>query len=101
MEYAPSLIDAFSAPEKAPHIAVSVDMLDTGIEVPEVVNLVFFKPVRMRTKFWQMVGRGTRLCPDLYGPGKDKKDFAFSTCAATWSSSISRLQRYRPGPLPD
>ena len=55
-----------------PHIAISVDMLDTGIDVPEVVNLVFFKLVRSKTKFWQMIGRGTRLCPDLFGPGEDK-----------------------------
>ena len=54
---------------------MSVDMLDTGIDVPEIVNLVFFKPVRSKTKFWQMVGRGTRLCSDLYGPGQDKTDF--------------------------
>lgn len=74
-EYAQSLIDAFSIKEKAPHIAISVDMLDTGIDVPEVVNLVFFKLVRSRTKFWQMVGRGTRLCPDLFEPGKDKRFF--------------------------
>jgi type I restriction enzyme, R subunit len=74
-EYAQSLIDDFSKPEKAPHIAISVDMLDTGIDVPEVVNLVFFKVVRSKTKFWQMVGRGTRLRPDLFGPGADKKNF--------------------------
>lgn len=74
-EYAQSLIDNFSVKEKAPHIAISVDMLDTGIDVPEVVNLVFFKLVRSRTKFWQMVGRGTRLCPDLLEPGKDKQFF--------------------------
>ena len=73
--YAQSLIDAFSAKDKAPHIAISVDMLDTGIDVPEVVNLVFFKIGRSRTKFWQMVGRGTRLCPDLFGPGEHKKFF--------------------------
>ena len=73
--YAQSLIDDFSNPAKAPHIAVSVDMLDTGIDIPEVVNLVFLKPVRSKTKFWQMVGRGTRLCPDLFGPGKDKTGF--------------------------
>ncbi len=73
--YAQSLIDAFSIKDKAPHIAISVDMLDTGIDVPEVVNLVFFKIVRSRTKFWQMVGRGTRLCPDLFGPGESKKFF--------------------------
>ncbi len=48
-------------------------MLDTGIDIPEVVNLVFFKLVRSKTKFWQMLGRGTRLCPDLFGPGKDKE----------------------------
>ncbi len=75
VDYAQSLIDNFSQPEKAPHIAISVDMLDTGIDVPEVVNLVFFKLVRSKTKFWQMVGRGTRLRPELYGPGKDKRDF--------------------------
>ncbi|MCC7242385.1 MAG: DEAD/DEAH box helicase family protein [Acidobacteria bacterium] len=74
-EYAQSLIDNFSQKDKAPHIAISVDMLDTGIDVPEVVNLVFFKLVRSKTKFWQMVGRGTRLCPDLFGPGQDKACF--------------------------
>ena len=74
-EYAQSLIDDFSAKEKMPHIAISVDMLDTGIDVPEVVNLVFFKIVRSKTKFWQMVGRGTRLCKDLFGPGDDKQNF--------------------------
>jgi type I restriction enzyme R subunit len=79
--YAQSLIDDFSIPEKAPHIAISVDMLDTGIDVPEVVNLVFFKPVRSKTKFWQMIGRGTRLRPDLFGPGRDKENFyVFDFC---------------------
>jgi type I restriction enzyme, R subunit len=73
--YAQSLIEAFEKPDQVPHIAISVDMLDTGIDVPEVVNLVFFKSVRSKTKFWQMVGRGTRLCPDLYGPGRDKTHF--------------------------
>lgn len=74
-EYAQSLIDDFSVPERAPHIAISVDMLDTGIDVPEVVNLVFFKVVRSKTKFWQMIGRGTRLSPNLFGPGQDKTEF--------------------------
>ncbi|MCC7456319.1 MAG: DEAD/DEAH box helicase family protein [Nitrospira sp.] len=74
-EYAQTLIDNFSSKDKPPHIAISVDMLDTGIDVPEVVNLVFFKLVRSKTKFWQMVGRGTRLCPDLFGPGLDKQLF--------------------------
>ncbi len=74
-EYAQSLIDDFSITDKAPHIAISVDMLDTGIDVPEVVNLVFFKIVRSKTKFWQMIGRGTRLCPNLFGPGNHKNQF--------------------------
>jgi type I restriction enzyme R subunit len=74
-EYAQSLIDNFSQKDKAPHIAISVDMLDTGIDVPEVLNLVFFKLVRSKTKFWQMVGRGTRLSPDLLGPGRNKQFF--------------------------
>jgi type I restriction enzyme R subunit len=75
VEYAQSLIDDFSNPAKAPHIAISVDMLDTGIDIPEVLNLVFFKLVRSKTKFWQMVGRGTRLSPNLFGIGKDKECF--------------------------
>jgi type I restriction enzyme, R subunit len=80
-DYAQSLIDDFSVKDKGPHIAISVDMLDTGIDVPEVVNLVLFKPVRSKTKFWQMVGRGTRLRPDLYGPGEHKRDFlVFDVC---------------------
>lgn len=81
MSYAQSLIDDFSIPDKPPHIAISVDMLDTGIDVPEVVNLVFFKLVRSKSKFWQMIGRGTRLCPNLFGPGLDKKNFyVFDFC---------------------
>lgn len=81
MSHAQSLIDDFSVTEKNPHIAISVDMLDTGIDVPDVVNLVFFKPVRSKTKFWQMIGRGTRLRPDLFGPGQDKTNFyVFDFC---------------------
>ena len=60
--YAQSLLDDFSEVNKLPTIAVSVDMLDTGVDVPEVVNLVFFKPVYSPVKFNQMIGRGTRLC---------------------------------------
>ncbi|MFD4754483.1 DEAD/DEAH box helicase family protein [Streptomyces sp. NPDC058426] len=87
--YAQTLIDAFSDPKnplQAPDIAISVDMLDTGIDVPEVVNLVFAKPVFSKTKFWQMIGRGTRLRPALYGPDPenpdhDKQDFfVFDFC---------------------
>lgn len=73
--YAQSLINDFSVKEKEPTIAISVDMLDTGIDVPEALNLVFFKIVRSKTKFHQMIGRGTRLCPDLFGPKLDKEHF--------------------------
>jgi len=74
---AEQLIDDFKQNDgsKELTIAISVDMLDTGIDVPEVVNLVFAKPVRSKVKFWQMIGRGTRLCKDLFGPGKDKTKF--------------------------
>lgn len=72
---AEQLIDDFKDPAKQPTIAVSVDMLDTGIDVPEVVNLVFAKPVFSWVKFWQMIGRGTRLCLELFGPGKNKTKF--------------------------
>ncbi len=80
-EYVQSLIDSFAVPEGEPHIAISVDLLDTGIDIPEIVNLVLFKQVRSKTKFWQMIGRGTRLRPDLYGPGEPKTDFlVFDVC---------------------
>lgn len=70
-----NLITEFKEPNNDFRIAISVDMLDTGIDVPEVVNLVFAKPVMSWVKFWQMIGRGTRLCPNLFGLGKDKKEF--------------------------
>ncbi|QOW20225.1 DEAD/DEAH box helicase family protein [Lysobacter ciconiae] len=73
--YAQSLIDDFSMVNRLPQIAISVDMLDTGIDVPEIVNLVFFKAVRSKVKFLQMIGRGTRLRPELFGPGQDKAEF--------------------------
>ena len=72
---AESLIKEFKKPNSDFRIAISVDMMDTGIDVPEVVNLVFAKPVRSLVKFWQMIGRGTRLCENLFGPGKDKQEF--------------------------
>lgn len=74
VEYAQSLIDQFSDPNKMPQIAISVDMLDTGIDVPEILNLVFFKKVMSKAKFWQMIGRGTRLCKGILD-GRDKELF--------------------------
>ncbi len=75
INYVESTMDDFEVKEKLPQIAVSVDMLDTGIDIPEILNLVFFKKVRSKTKFWQMIGRGTRLCQDLYGRGQHKDGF--------------------------
>lgn len=83
VSHAQSLIEAFcdEYKENDPQIAVSVDMMDTGIDAPRVLNLVFFKPVRSYAKFWQMIGRGTRLCPDVFGPGMPKEEFLiFDTC---------------------
>lgn len=78
--YAQSLIDDFSDKSKLPQIAISVDMLDTGIDVPEILNLVFFKKVLSRAKFWQMIGRGTRTCVGMMD-GKDKQQFyIFDLC---------------------
>ena len=74
MTYAQSAIDEFADPKKMPQIAISVDMLDTGIDVPEILNLVFFKKVMSKAKFWQMIGRGTRLCPEQLD-GEDKQKF--------------------------
>ena len=80
MTYAQSAIDEFSDPKKLPQIAISVDMLDTGIDVPEVLNLVFFKKVMSKAKFWQMIGRGTRRCDGLMD-GRDKdKFYIFDFC---------------------
>lgn len=75
VDQADDLIDKFKLPESFPQIAVSVDMLDTGIDVPEILNLVFFKPVYSSSKYWQMIGRGTRLCEDIFGPGLHKEFF--------------------------
>ena len=75
MERTDQLIDDFKNPDHQLTIAISVDMLDTGIDVPEVVNLVFAKPVKSLVKFWQMIGRGTRLCLNLFGKGKHKSRF--------------------------
>ena len=97
ISYAETLIGEFAKPSKAPHIAVSVDMLDTGIDIPEVLNLVFFKIVRSKTKFWQMVGRGTRLAPDLFGPGRNKEFFyLFDYCdnLAFFGANAEGIERY-------
>lgn len=75
IKYVDTLIDDFETKEKMPQIAVSVDMLDTGVDIPEILNLVFFKRVMSYAKFWQMIGRGTRLCPNLFGEGQDKTHF--------------------------
>ena len=80
MTYAQSAIDEFSDPKKMPQIAISVDMLDTGIDVPEVLNLVFFKKVMSKAKFWQMIGRGTRLCPGLIDGVDKAKFYIFDFC---------------------
>ena len=80
MTYAQSAIDEFSDPNKLPQIDISVDMLDTGIDVPEVLNLVFFKKVLSKAKFWQMIGRGTRLCPGLIDSTDKDKFYIFDFC---------------------
>lgn len=83
VSHAESLIKAFCEHkvENNPQIAVSVDMMDTGIDAPRLLNLVFFKVVRSYAKFWQMIGRGTRLCPDVFGPDAPKDHFLiFDVC---------------------
>ncbi|MGL1932210.1 MAG: DEAD/DEAH box helicase family protein [Desulfotalea sp.] len=82
IKYVDDEIDNLSLKDSYPQIAISVDMLDTGIDIPELVNLVFFKKVRSKAKFWQMIGRGTRLCSDLLGVGFDKGSFLiFDYCS--------------------
>ncbi len=75
VENSDNLIELLEQRDSMPQIAVSVDMLDTGIDVPDILNLVFFKPVKSKIKFLQMIGRGTRLSPDVFGPGEDKRGF--------------------------
>ncbi len=83
ISHADTLIKSFcnKFEEKLPQIAISVDMMDTGIDAPRVLNLVFFKVVRSFAKFWQMIGRGTRTCPDVFGPEQPKEQFLiFDVC---------------------
>ena len=84
VNYAGTLIESFEEPKKLPQISISVDMLDTGIDVPEILNLVFFKPVKSKVKFWQMIGRGTRLCNNLFGEGIHKKEFYIFDCCSNF-----------------
>ena len=91
--YAQSAIDEFSDPKKLPQIAISVDMLDTGIDIPEVLNLVFFKKVMSKAKFWQMIGRGTRLCPGLVDGIDKDKFYIFDFCG---NFEFFRMNRGRP-----
>ena len=93
MIYAQSAIDEFSDPKKLPQIAISVDMLDTGIDVPEVLNLVFFKKVMSKAKFWQMIGRGTRLCPGLIDGADKDKFYIFDFCG---NFEFFRMNKGRP-----
>ena len=93
MTYAQSAIDEFSDPKKLPQIAISVDMLDTGIDIPEVLNLVFFKKVMSKAKFWQMIGRGTRLCPALIDGADKQKFYIFDFCG---NFEFFRMNKGRP-----
>ncbi len=100
VDYAETLIENFKQEEKDPHIAVSVDMLDTGIDVPEVVNLVLFKPVFSLTKFWQMIGRGTRLREDLFEPGVHKTHaLLFDLCGNVEYFNFTKKDPPKPIPL--
>jgi len=93
MTYVQSAIDDFSDPNKPLQIAISVDMLDTGIDVPEVLNLVFFKKVMSKAKFWQMIGRGTRLCPGLLDGADKEKFYIFDFCG---NFEFFRMNKSRP-----
>ena len=95
---AEQLIDDLKADKEShPMIAISVDMLDTGIDIPEIVNLVFAKPIRSVVKFEQMIGRGTRLCPDLFGPGKDKTQFRIFDHWGNFDFFEKRYKKAEPG----
>jgi type I restriction enzyme, R subunit len=97
-KYAQSTLDDFSEPDKQPTIAISVDMLDTGVDVPEVVNLMFFKPVYSRVKFNQMIGRGTRLCENLFGIDLDKQEFLIFDLCANFGYFQQQIKEKDPKP---
>ncbi|MBK8997358.1 MAG: DEAD/DEAH box helicase family protein [Myxococcales bacterium] len=93
---AEQLIDDFKNRDNPLTIAISVDMLDTGVDVPGVVNLVFVKPLKSYVKFWQMIGRGTRLCRDLFGPGDDKKEFLIFDHCSNFEAFDQGFQEKQP-----
>ena len=90
--YAQDLIDKFEIRDAEPQIVVSVDMLDTGIDVPDVLNLVFFKPVKSKIKYLQMIGRGTRLSKGIFGD-KDKEVFYIFD----WCCNFDYFEKYPDG----
>ena len=96
--YAQSLIDDFSSTDKMPHIAVSVDMLDTGIDIPEVVNLVFFKPVYSQDKV--LADDRTRHTPASrpLRPGRRTRPASTSSTTAATSSSSTRTPKQPKAP---
>ncbi len=103
VENSDNLIEKLEQRDSMPQIAVSVDMLDTGIDVPDILNLVFFKPVMSKIKFLQMIGRGTRLSPDVFGPGEDKRgflifdyfdNFEYFNSKGNWSDTKSDKKSY-------
>lgn len=104
VEHNQRLINNFGnrQPTAEPQIAITVDMLDTGIDVPEVLNLVFFKPVFSKTKFWQMVGRGTRTRKNLFGPGEHKTEFLILDVCGNldfFNADVPEPERARPKTL--
>lgn len=96
VNYAQDIIDNFKIRENMPQIAVSVDMLDTGIDVPDILNLVFFKPVYSSIKYIQMVGRGTRLCKEIFADGSDKKEFYIFD----WCENFEFFKDHKQGRTP-
>jgi type I restriction enzyme R subunit len=74
--------------EKHPKIVVTVDLLTTGIDVEEITRLVFMRRVKSRILYEQMVGRATRLCPDLYGEGEHKTNFEIFDAVDLYSALL-------------
>jgi len=100
INYAQSLIEKFEQRDVQPQIAVSVDMLDTGIDVPDILNLVFFKRVRSRIKFMQMIGRGTRLSEDIFGAGKHKENFIIFDYCGNFDYFESKIDEPKNAAVP-
>lgn len=92
------IIDRFADPKRLPQIVISAGCLDSGVDIPHVVNLVFFRQAADKARFWQMIGRGSRPCRELWKGQEKRICHVFDLCG---NFEIFRTERDEdPLPLP-